>query len=83
MFLYFINDWCLQKEETPSNDNTLPGDLWNEVKNILPAEKPVETIGRPVVPFRKVLDGVLYMLRTGCQWKMLPKEYGSGSTHMS
>ncbi len=83
MFLYFIYDWCLQKEETPSNDNTLPGDLWNEVKNILPAEKPVETIGRPVVPFRKVLDGVLYMLRTGCQWKMLPKEYGSGSTHMS
>jgi putative transposase len=83
MFLYFINDWCLQKEETPSNDNTLPGDLWNEVKNILPAEKPVETIGRPVVPFRKVPDGVLYMLRTGCQWKMLPKEYGSGSTHMS
>jgi hypothetical protein len=83
MFLYFINDWCLQKEETPSNDNILPGDLWNEVKNILPAEKPVETIGRPVVPFRKVLDGVLYMLRTGCQWKMLPKEYGSGSTHMS
>ncbi len=72
-----------KKKETPSNDNTLPGDLWNEVKNILPAEKPVETIGRPVVPFRKVLDGVLYMLRTGCQWKMLPKEYGSGSTHMS
>ena len=83
MFLYFIYDWCLQKEETPSNDNTLPDDLWNEVKNILPAEKPVETIGRPVVPFRKVLDGILYMLRTGCQWKMLPKEYGSGSTHMS
>ena len=83
MFLYFIYDWCLQKEETPSNDNTLPDDLWNEVKNIFPAEKPVETIGRPVVPFRKVLDGVLYMLRTGCQWNMLPKEYGSGSTHMS
>ena len=83
MFFYFIHDWCLQKERTPSNDNTLPGDLWNDVKNILPAEKSVETIGRPVVPFRKVLDGVLYMLRTGCQWKMLPKEYGSGSTHMS
>ena len=72
-----------KKEETPSNDITLPGDLWNEVKNILPAEKPVETIGRPVVPFRKVLDGVLYMMGTGWQWKMLPKEYGSASTHMS
>jgi hypothetical protein len=65
MFLYFINDWCLQKEETPSNDTTPPDDLWIEVKNILPAEKPIETIGRPVIPFRKVLDGVLYMLRTG------------------
>ena len=59
----------------------IPDDLWNEVKNILPAEKPIETIGRPIVPFRKVLDGILYVLRTGCQWKMLPKErYGSGST---
>ena len=36
--------------------------------------------GRLVVPFRKVLDAILYVLRTGCQWKMPPKEYGSGST---
>ena len=27
-----------------------------------------------------MIDGILYVLRTGCQWKMLPKEYGSGST---
>jgi transposase len=52
------------------------------VKNILPAEKPVETIGRPVVSFRKVLDGILYMMRTVCLWNMLPREYGSGSTHV-
>ena len=47
---------------------------------ILPPEKANKTIGRPVVPFRKVLDDIVYILRTGCQWKMLPKEYGSGST---
>ncbi|MDR4489754.1 MAG: transposase [Candidatus Nitrosocosmicus sp.] len=35
---------------------------------------------RPIVPYRKVLDWILYILRTGCQWKMLPREYGSGST---
>jgi transposase len=58
----------------------IPDDLWNEIKNILPDEKPENTIGRPVVPYRKVLDGILYILRTGCQWKMLPKERGSGST---
>ena len=61
----------------------IPDDLLGEVKNILPVGKPIETIGRPIVPFRKVLDGILYVLRTGCQWKMLPKEYGSGSSHMS
>jgi transposase len=59
----------------------IPDELWDEIKIILPPEKPDKTIGRPIVPFRKVLDGILYVLRTGCQWKMLPKkEYGSGST---
>ena len=54
--------------------------LWDRIKKILPKEKPSNTVGRPVVPYRKVIDGILYVLRTGCQWKMLPKDYGSGST---
>lgn len=58
----------------------IPDDVWNEAKNILPKEKPHNTRGHPAVPFRIVLDGILFVLRTGCQWKMLPKEYGSGST---
>jgi len=58
----------------------IPDDLWMEVQPLLPKEKELGTNGRPVVPFRKVLDGILYVLRTGCQWKMLPAEYGSGST---
>jgi len=33
-----------------------------------------------VVPSRRVLDGILYVLRTGCQWKAVPPEFGSGST---
>ena len=62
----------------------IPDALWDEVRLILPPEKSNNTIGRPVVSFRKVLEGILYVfwnvLRTGCQWKMLSKEYGSGST---
>jgi putative transposase len=58
----------------------IPDDLWDEIKLLLPPEKANDTIGRPIIPFRKVLDGILYVLRTGCQWKMLPKEYGSAST---
>jgi transposase len=49
--------------------------MWNEIKNILPDVKLENTIGRPIVPYRKVLDGLLFVLRTGYQWKMLPKEY--------
>ncbi len=31
--------------------------------------------------YRKVLDGILYILRSGCLWeKILPSKYGSGST---
>lgn len=58
----------------------IPDEVWNEVRRILPPEKPHNTKGRPAVSYRKVLDGILYVLRTGCQWKMLPKDYGSGST---
>ena len=58
----------------------IPDNLWNEIKNILPDKKPENTIGRPVVPYRKVFDGIMFILRTEYQWKMLPKEYGSGST---
>ena len=50
------------------------------LNSTLPTEKPNKTIDRLIVPFRKVMDGILYVLRTGCKWKMRPKEDGSGST---
>jgi transposase len=55
-------------------------EIWDKINDLLPYEKPINTIGRPIIPYRIVLDGILYVLRTGCQWKMLPKEFGSGST---
>jgi hypothetical protein len=47
----------------------IPDELWDEIKIILPPEKPDKTIGRPIVPFRKVLDGILYVLRTDVSGK--------------
>jgi len=58
----------------------VPDELWAECWALFPAEKPAKTPGRPVVPFRRVVDGVLHVLRTGCQWKAVPSEFGSGST---
>ena len=73
----------IQKKGDKRDNRTIlkiPDELWEKIRIVLPKEKPPKTIGRPIVPFRKVLDGILYILRTGCQWKLLPAEYGSGST---
>ena len=58
----------------------IPDLMWERIRAWLPPEKPAGTPGRPEVSFRMVLDGILYVLRTGCQWKAVPKEFGSGST---
>ena len=58
----------------------IPDDLWELIRPLLPPEKPAGTVGRPIVPFRTVLNGILYVLRTDCQWKMVSNEFGSGST---
>jgi putative transposase len=58
----------------------IPDDLWDKVRPLLGPEKRVGTVGRPCVPHRTCLDGILFVLRTGCQWKRAPTEFGSGST---
>jgi transposase len=63
-----------------STITTISDELWDKIDDLLPYEKPKNIVGRPIIPFRKVLNDILYVLRTGCQWKMLPKEFASGST---
>ena len=59
---------------------TVPDALWRAVEPFLPPERPKPKGGRPRVPDRVVLAGILYRLRTGCQWTALPSEFSSGST---
>jgi putative transposase len=59
----------------------IPDPLWQEVLSPLLDELyPPARTGRPRVDLRRVLDGVIYQLRTGCQWNRLPPQYGSDST---
>ena len=58
----------------------VPDDMWKRIAVLLPIEEFLPTGGRRWLPPRRVLDGVLYVLRTGCQWKAVPREFGSGST---
>ena len=36
--------------------------------------------GRKPIPARRVLEAIFYVLRTGIQWKALPKEYGAAGS---
>jgi transposase len=58
----------------------IPDDLWLIVRHVLPPAELRRSRGRPWIDSRRIVDGVLYVLRTGCQWKAVPREYGSGST---
>jgi transposase len=58
----------------------IPDALWRRVARLLPPERPKPRGGRPRVSDRVVLAGIVYRLRTGCQWQALPDRFGSGST---
>lgn len=57
----------------------LSDELWNEVKPLLPPEKPKPLGGRPRVSDRQCLTGIIFLLRTGLPWRFMPQELGCGS----
>ena len=59
---------------------TLSNDLWAKIEPLLPPERPKPRGGRPPLPNRTAMNGIFYVLRTGCQWKAVPRCYGAGST---
>ena len=64
-------------------------ELWGKVEPLLP-ERPMRSAckryrrkpgaGRKPLPNRQIFAGIVYVLRTGCQWKALPKSFGSASS---
>jgi transposase len=57
----------------------LTDELWERIRPLLPPEPPKPKGGRPRVPDRQALTGILFVLRSGCPWEYLPKEMGCGS----
>jgi transposase len=54
-------------------------ELWALVAPLLPAEPPKPKGGRPRVPDRAALTGIIFVLKSGIPWEMLPPELGCGS----
>jgi transposase len=54
-------------------------ELWKEIKPLLPVEPAKPKGGRPRVSDRACLTGIVFVLRTGAPWRMIPAELGCGS----
>ena len=66
----------------------LTDELWERIREFIP-QRTRDTnkhyrrkpgAGRKPLSPRRVLEGIFYVLRTGIQWKALPKEYGAASS---
>src|SRR5215207_7140385 len=52
---------------------------WSVIEPLLPPEPPKPKGGRPSIPPRATLTGILFVLRRGMPWALLPQEMGCGS----
>ena len=56
----------------------LSNDKWEKLQPLLPPQKPAT--GRPAHDHRAILNGILWILRTGAPWRDLPERYGPWPT---
>jgi transposase len=58
---------------TKKNRYRVSDELWEKIEPLLPKHKNTHRFGggRPRVPDRKAMDGIFFVLRTGCQWNAL------------
>lgn len=58
----------------------MPDAFWRHIRVLLPSYARSPRGGRPRADLRQVINGIFYVLRTGCHWKAVPRYYSSGST---
>jgi putative transposase len=58
----------------------VPDPLWDRIEPILNELDPPAKTGRKRIAARPVVDGIIYEMRTGCQWNVLPQEFGDDSS---
>ena len=68
------------KASPPDTIWEVPDGLWDCLEMILQERYPPRPTGRPRCDLRPVVDGIVFRMRTGCQWNKLPARFGSDST---
>jgi putative transposase len=54
--------------------------LWAEAEQVLAEFDPPARFGPDRIDQRQALNGVIYRMRTGCQWAALPREFGDDAS---
>jgi transposase len=73
-----LTDWGIK--DGPIMSTLLPDDLWETVEPLLPVHPRSPKGGAPRCDDRDALEGILYVLRGGIPWRLLPKEFGVSPT---
>lgn len=65
-----------------TNAFSISDELWARIEPLIPVPQPkrADRPGRPRVNSRQMMAAIFYVLRTGCQWKALPRSMGAAST---
>ena len=58
----------------------VPDPLWERFARLLEQRYPKAATGRPRADLCRVLDGIVFRMRSGCQWNQLPERFGDDST---
>jgi putative transposase len=58
----------------------VPDALWQRILPILVAFWPAKATGRRHADWRRALNGIIFRMRSGCQWDQLPRKFGPKST---
>ena len=65
--------WHNVMEDTMMAKSLLTDELWERIKPHIPPEPPKPGGGRPRIPDRAALTGILFVLKTGTPWEYLPQ----------
>ena len=76
-FEAFLRGSAMGAMKIATYDTDLTNNHWHLLRRFLPAAK---KRGRPRTALREVLNAILYRVKTGAQWRRLPKKFPPGQT---
>lgn len=58
----------------------LTDEQWDLLQSVLPPRKTAQRRGRPSADVRRICNALLYFVRAGCAWRLLPRDFGPWKT---